>query len=319
MNALIDGYLDETLTPEEQATLAGWIKERPENARRFAEAVMLHDRLRSEVWAARDEDRPQRPAGTWGRRMRSVVATVGAAAAAVVVAAVLWYGSESSALAATRELNRIIAMSAQQSDRTFRITVEELALSPPQADREERARPPKPPMDGAVLHVRGGGQFVLVRQTAEGRPFVTGCNGRTSWAVKPDGPVRVSDDVTRFHRDVPGHEHQMPLVSVEEGLERLREAYETRLLPVETDEVGRDEEPSRLLVAVKKRGFRGPKRVEITYGVRTGHIRQMRFIEMPYGPERLTLRLTLVEQQDLGAAFFDHESHHEAERKVEAE
>lgn len=171
-----------------------------------------------------------------------------------------------------------------------------------------------------MLHVRGGGQFVLVRKTADGRPFVTGSNGQTSWAVRPDGPVRFSSDLTRFNRDLPGHEHSMPLSNIHEGLERLREAFDVQLLPVESgDEANIDDEPSRLIVAVKKRGFRGPKRVEVTYSVRSGLIRQMRFVEMPYGPARLTLRMTLVEEQPLGEAFFDHQSHHDADRTVEEE
>ena len=48
-------------------------------------------------------------------------------------------------------------------------------------------------------------------------------------------------------------------------------------------------------------------------------IRQMRFVEMPYGPERLTLRLTLAEERSLGADFFRHQSHHDPERVVEEE
>jgi hypothetical protein len=74
-----------------------------------------------------------------------------------------------------------------------------------------------------------------------------------------------------------------------------------------------------VLVAVKKRGHRGPQRVEITYEVETGLIRQMRFVEMPYGPERLTVRLTLEEEVHLGTEFFRHASHHGPERIVEEE
>jgi hypothetical protein len=45
----------------------------------------------------------------------------------------------------------------------------------------------------------------------------------------------------------------------------------------------------------------------------------MRFVEMPYGPDRLTLRMTLLEERPLGAKFFDHESHHDLSRTVEFE
>ncbi len=59
--------------------------------------------------------------------------------------------------------------------------------------------------------------------------------------------------------------------------------------------------------------------MEITYVMSTGQIRQIRFVEMPYGPERLTLRMTLVDERHRGAAYFDHESHHDPMRLVEFE
>lgn len=329
---LIDGYLDETLSSDEHELLNRWLKASPENAQQLAQATLLHDRLRSEhlaLDAAPEISRRARApvhlvelSRTGASALRlSRWATSAAIVAAMLLVAVLWKGfGESSASAAVVELNRIIAASAQPSDRTYQITLEEAALPLRQRERSESpesSRPPKPPMEGAVLHVRGGGQFVLVRKTADGRPFVTGSNGRTSWAVRPDGPVRFSSDLTRFNRDLPGHEHSMPLSDIHDGLEHLRDAFDVQLLPIESgDEANVDDEPSRLIVAVKKRGVRGPKRVEVTYSVRSGLIRQMRFVEMPYGPERLTLRMTLVEEQPMGANFFDHESHHDLGREV---
>lgn len=206
--------------------------------------------------------------------------------------------------------------------------MEEVALSRPPRERDRRPtgggpeerRPPKPAMDNALLHVRGGHQFVLVRTTATGELFLTGSNGRSSWAIRPDGPVRVSSDRTSFSRDLPGHEQSMALTDTEEALQTLRKAYDIQVLPVETapDDTSRSES-SRLLVAVKKPGNRGPKRVEITYVVNTGRILQMRFVEMPYGPESLTLRLTLTDESDLGPSFFEHTFHHAPERAVEYE
>ncbi len=327
---LIDGYLDETLSSDKHELLNRWVKASPENAQQLAQATLLHDRLRSEHLALDAAPEISRRAlapvldkstAASALRLSRWATSTAAIVAAMLLVAVLWKGfGESSASAAVVELNRIIAANAQPTDRTYQITLEEAVLPQRQRERSESPesnRPPKPPMEGAVLHVRGGGQFVLVRKTADGRPFLTGSNGRTSWAVRPDGPVRFSSDLTRFNRDLPGHEHSLPLSNIHDGLERLREAFDVQLLPVESgDETNIDDEPSRLIVAVKKRGVRGPKRVEVTYSVRSGLIRQMRFVEMPYGPERLTLRMTLVEEQSLGADFFDHQSHHDAGREV---
>ena len=129
--------------------------------------------------------------------------------------------------------------------------------------------------------------------------------------------MRYSRDLNRFNRDLPGHEHGMPLVNIHDGLERLRRAYDVQLLPVEDAESSAP--ATRLLVAVRHPRERGPKRAEISYEVKSGLIGQMRFIEMPYGLESLTLRLTLLTEESLDEHFFDHESHHEANRRVEVE
>ena len=329
---LVDGYLDETLSSEEHSSFVQWLHESPQNRQRFAEAALLHDRLRGEILAmsstapAMHPTTPEIVRSSSRGRKSSPAVFVGSVVTLALAMAVLWKGlAVTPASAAAGELHRLIVASAQATDRTYQISVEEVTVPRERNDRRpppESGRPPKPPLDSAILHVRGGHQFVLIRNTRAGLPFITGSNGRTSWAARPDGPVRVSSDLTRFNRDLPGHESSMNLINMEEGLAQLRSTYEVQLLPIETgDESGlrSADEPLRLLVAVKKRGVRGPRRVEITYVVATGRIRQMRFVDMPYGPERLTLRLTLVEERELGTAFFDHESHHAPERTVEKE
>ena len=326
---LIDGYLDETQSPEEHRALVQWLEETPEHRQQFVDSLLLHDRLRGELLAmsttalpfdanAIENTVPRR------RRLNSAKTVLGFVVTLVVLMAVFWRGvGETSASAAAIELNRLIKASAHATDRTYQICVEDVAVPPNRDDRRnpfDFGRPPKPPIDGAILHVRRGNQFVLIRKTSTGEPFVTGSNGRTSWAVRPDGPARVSTDLNRFNRDLPGHESGIPLINIEEGLEQLRGSYDVQLLPIERDDPDvQSDESLRLLVAVKKKGFRGPRRVEITYAVATGQIREMRFVGMPYGPEKLTLRLTLLEEQDQDALFFDHESHHARERIVEEE
>ena len=50
----------------------------------------------------------------------------------------------------------------------------------------------------------------------------------------------------------------MPLINITDGLDHLRQAYDIEVLPVEPadDDSAGTGEQSRLMVAVKKRGFR---------------------------------------------------------------
>ena len=357
---LINGYLDDCLTPDQQQSLKDWLKESPDNARQFASSVMLHDRLRGEMFAltamsgdsrfesvtvddgsvdeavsvARPEVSASDTRRTWsGFRPYSVVFV---AAFSLVFVAVLWRGTgDNSASASTTELKRIIAANAEPIDHTYQINMEnedpEIRQGvrrppPPPADRGRplhhrppHGRPPvPPPMNGAILYVRGGRQFVLVRKGLDGRLFTTGCNGKSSWSIGPEGPVRVSDDPNRFRRGVPGQSHSVPLVSIHEGLEGLLSAYdiEMRESPIQ---VG-DETCQQLIAVRRNASHLGPRKVEITYSVRTGRIQDMVFVDMPRSQQLpVIIHLQLIEERDLGADFFDHQAHHESGRSVRYE
>ena len=357
---LINGYLDDYLTPDQQQSLKDWLKESPDNARLFASSVMLHDRLRGEMFAltaisgdsrfesasvddgsvdeavsvARLSVSASNSRGTWrGFRPYSVVFV---AAFALVFVAVLWRGTgDNSASASTTELKRIIAANAELIDHTYQINMEnedpEIRQGgrrppPPPADRGRpphprppHGRPPvPPPMNGAILYVRGGRQFVLVRKGLDGRLFTTGCNGKSSWSIGPEGPVRVSDDPNRFRRGIPGQSHSVPLVSIHEGLEGLLSAYdiEMRDSPIQ---VG-DETCQQLIAVRRSASHLGPRKVEITYSARTGRIQDMVFVDMPRSQQLpVIIHLQLIEERDLGADFFDHQAHHEPGRSVRYE
>jgi hypothetical protein len=45
----------------------------------------------------------------------------------------------------------------------------------------------------------------------------------------------------------------------------------------------------------------------------------MRFVQMPFGPDRLDFRLSLMNEEVVPADFFEHASHHPPDRKVETE
>jgi hypothetical protein len=328
---LIDGYFDDTLTADQHAAFSAWIKADREHARIFAETTLLHNRLRDTL--AMDEssvaiDPPstlEAPRGWLGGSWltSSLARTTAAAAVLVVGLATLWINIDTpTASAAIRELDRIIVNSMRSKDRTFEIVVEDITTERrgKRSAKPESQRPPKPPLDGATLYVRSGNQFVLIRKTQEGLPFVTGSNGQQSWAINTRGPVRVSSDIHRFDHDLPGHETSVPLTNLHEGLQQLKYAYDLTFSALGPEEyLPEDGHEARLLIAVKKPNERGPQRVEIVYDSMTGGILRMRFVQMPYGPDRLDLRLSLVSEEELSSNFFEHTTHHPPDRKIEVE
>jgi hypothetical protein len=322
---LIDLYLDDSLSTEQQAQLNAWIKSDQQNARQFASRAMLHDRLRSELAVVDDDAKVVLPSKSQAiTRRRWPFALASTACAVLLAISLFWQAVDApSASAAMSELNRIIEASKMSVDRTFVISVLDAVVPPKHQDRgsPERRRPPKPSLDGAVLDVRGPDQFVLQRKTARGEWFITGRNETTSWAIRPDGPVRYSNDLTEFARDLPGHEDGLPINNLHDGLEALRTAYDLELETDSEAESNADNggETTRHMIARKKPGFRGAKRVEILYDEATGRISEMRFEQMSYGPQQISLTMTAAQEQAFPEDYFDHAHHHGSERVVEFE
>ncbi len=330
LHDLINGYLDDMLTAEQHATLSEWIQSDAVHARQFAEAIMLHDRLRNEfaflqeVQEANAIVESATIVQSKGFSLRSYSLMATAASLALIGFFFLWNNfGQSSVSAAMRELDRIIEKNVHFGDRTYRISVEDVVEPRRQGKHKsntEERRPPKVSLDGAIVHVRSGNQFVLIRKDVDGDPVITGSDGRTSWAVRATGSVRVSQDLNRFNRDLPGHENAIPLTNIHEGLAHLRQTYYVQFLPVGPEEYeDREGELYRMLVAIKKPKQRGPQRVEIAYESNSGCIRDLRFIQMPYGPDRLDLRMTFIEEHQLDSDFFEHFSHHALDRAVQLE
>lgn len=240
-----------------------------------------------------------------------------AALAASVLVMLFWFlPSRGAASAVAKELQRISQRTANAPDREFSIRVASQGTSrrkgryPVQA---ENTRPPKPSLDGAKLFVRGGRQFVLMRQMENKEWFITGSDRVSSWAIRPGSPVRVSDDLSRFYRDLPGHEHAVPLWNIDEGSSILLDAYYLSVEPAS--------ETTMKLIAIKRsKQSRGPFRFEIDYRADTGDIEYLRFYDMPYGPDHIPLlEMELVDSELLAPEFFSHQFHHEADRLVERE
>jgi len=317
--ALIDGYLDGMLTPEELTRLNACLASSADFARQFARAMLLHDRLRAvlQAEALGEPDIMPAPVERLRPRRRWTTTAAAALAASVLVAVGLWHGNAvPSASAAAVALDRVIEVAQQQIDRVYRIRVVDHGprgvQTPVFADRGGR----KPGVDGADLYVRGTNCFVLVLYFGNGTKFINGSNGEIGWSVPPTGRVHLSHDTRRFRRQVPGEDADLPFVDLERGLEGLRRDYRLELTAAD-DTPGAEPNCSRL-DAVKRHGP-GPECVRIWFDA-SGVARRIELTglrDSPSGPRSVTL--ALVEQRDLGPKFFDHASHHAADRPIDHE
>ena len=311
---LIHGYLDETLTAEQQVELANWIKESPEHSRQFAEAVLLHDRLRAEMLAGAVVENQHAVIANrssserlWVRR---VVALSTALCLTLALGLLFWQSVSSPVLAASDELQRIIQASEAALDRTYVVTA--LDEDVDSESLPSTVRGAKPSVDGALLHVRGPNQYVLMRYFDDGTEFITGSDGTTAWSVPPRGRVRVSSDATRFRGAVPGQQHAIPFIDMRNSLRQLQESYELDLSLETTPEGWRRMNATRRATATG-----GPKQVTLWYDAQSGTIHRMLLKRLPQargGPRNVLLQLT--DERDLGPAYFEHTSHHDTNREV---
>jgi hypothetical protein len=313
---LIDGYLDDLLSPAQEAELVAWIKSDPAQARQFARAVLLHDRLQAAVRAVDDLGDTDEPAAAIVVSRRPQLlrrrAALAAQAACLLLAAGLigWRLSGDRLLAANDELHRILRAQQEASTRTFLVTAldGEASLRSPVAPRGQ----PQPSADDAVLHVRGPDRYVLVRRFPDGTSFVTGYDGTHSWSVPPQGPVRVSTDPRRFRGALPGERHAIPFVDLRASLQQLEEAYAVRTLEKSSREGLRELQATR-----KGSAYGGPKSVTIWYDGQTRRIQAMLLDRLPQargGPRSVLLER--IDEADRGPDFFDHPAHHEPTREV---
>ncbi|MEZ5944303.1 MAG: hypothetical protein R3C18_23175 [Planctomycetaceae bacterium] len=311
---LIHAYLDDTLTAEQHVELANWIKASPEHAGQFAETILLHNRLRAEMLAG--DLLENQHAVVANRRssermwVRRVIALSTAVCVTLVLGLIFWQSVSSPVLAASDELQRIIQASEAALDRTYVVTALDEDIDSEALPSTVRGA--KPSVDGALLHVRGPNQYVLVRYFADGTEFITGSDGTTAWSVPPRGRVRVSSDPTRFRGAVPGQQHAIPFIDMRNSLRQLQESYELDLSLETTPEGWRRMNATRRATATG-----GPKQVTLWYDAQSGVIHRMLLERLPQargGPRNVLLELTA--ERDLGPAYFEHTSHHDTNREV---
>jgi hypothetical protein len=247
------------------------------------------------------------------------VTGLAAIAALILLGFFFWQGGTVTPVsAADVALDRMIEAASQPVVRAYRIRVTDPG--------PEGAAPPifsgaggrKPGIDGAELFVEGSDKFVLIRHFGNGTDFITGSDGKLGWAVAPQGHVHLSKDTRRFRRAVPGEHEEIPFSDLKSGFSELRRAYRLTLVAADDSEPERHGW-SRLDAVRRSPGRNGPEQVRIWFDA-AGVAHRIELVGMPQehgGP--VGVALELIEQRDAGPDFFEHTSHHDANRPVDWE
>lgn len=309
--SLVDGYLDETLSENQEMELINWLKSNPANAIEFAALIQFHNRLHDVVQIEKSinlqhfqqtqiiQDVKQTSLGNFWNHSTF---TAGIAGVFCLLSLVLW-GFLTSNASATYEIERLANSASSFQDRTYRI----ISLD----NEPEMTHDRQPGIDGATLHVKQPDKYVLIRKFPDNRLFITGSDGSISWAIPPDGAVRVSSNATRFMGSVPGNQHGIPFINLRSDLTQLKTSYNLDFLSI-------DKNGLHGISATKKSAqHRGPKKVEFWYDQNSGLIKKMIFTGMPQakgGPANVSAEL--VDNNNPPMIFFNHESHHLPDRKI---
>ena len=322
MHAMLDGTIDE----EGAAELSRAMEAEPTLAPALAQLAILHDALHRE----HHEAAMGRASASRMTRLTIVRRWLAAAAVLAVAGLLLWTTVSVTPTASAQATLARLAAAARTGDRTY--FIEAIAddgrerrgrrddAGPDRSDdgsRRGRGKADSVPIDGAVLVVRDPGQYVLRRTDADGRPVVTGCDGRTAWIVPAEGAVRVSGDLKRFSGALPGSRFELPFLNPHEGLAELAAHYDVLELKP-TPALGH---PMPRLIATRRSDARGgPKSIEIEFDPATAVIHTMRMDHLPQargGPR--SVEFTLADQLPRTDGFFSHDRHHDPSRPVLAE
>ncbi len=191
-SSLLRSYFDNELSQSELESLQAWLAKDPKHQVEFVQLGLLHNQLHGLVQAHLALLEDHQPARGWKQRLpvtgttRKLLA-VATLAAAMMLMLFTWRG-DGTAQAGQAELRKMIALSAQPVLRSYLIEVESHVVGGAKQKRRtaEDLRPPKPPLDGGQLYVRGALEFVLKRKTAEGRPLLPALMAtRVGWSHQP--------------------------------------------------------------------------------------------------------------------------------------
>ena len=250
-----------------------------------------------------------------GRRSFALAGGAGLAACLLVA----FFVTRPGTLSAAEALERIIESATQSIDRAYEIHVLEEYLQrrkPENLTEQQWLAESNENVDGAMLYVGGTDRHVFVRTLTDGRVKKSGCDGTESWAFREDGPVHVSDNLTRYRGKVPGQQQNIAFTDLYSQLTSLRDGYDVEL----GEPADQGSQNGRLVGHRKSREVRGPKSIEILFDRNDGTIHRMVLDGLPRGhggPKKV--ELVLVSQESLDDRFYSHAFHHDGERKIKRE
>ena len=248
-------------------------------------------------------------------RIYAIAGSLGLAACLLITFVVL----RPSPLSAANALERIIQSAARSFDRAYEIHVLEeyrQRANPENLSQQQRLAQSNENVNGAMLYVGGTDRYVFVRSLNDGRQRVSGCDGHESWAFRDDGPVHVSEDLTRFRGKLPGQQQSIAFTDLYSQLTSLRDGYDIEL----TEPADRENQIRRLVGHRKSRDVRGPRSIEVHFDRNDGTIHRMVLDGLPRGhggPKSVELRLVSRERVEEG--FYSHNFHHDGQRKIKRE
>jgi len=216
----------------------------------------------------------------WSRRGAMALAAMMLIAVGIFVIA---YRASPALASASDILNSL----AQPGDRTFRIHVEP----------SDAAQTSHHGLDRAMLYLRDGRAFVLIRYAFSGGEVVDGYDGRQSWRVRRGEVVETKGGPGAGGIPVPQLMAEMPFVDLSQTLRRVREDYIVEGFAAGAAYTG-GRSLSHLLARRKSPAVRGPETIEIWADARTGAPQRIVFDQAKFQgstePRRLIFEMISV-------------------------
>ncbi len=260
-------------------------------SRREARVARVMAVLRRPPGAAAPAPRAPRPRG--GRP----AARAAAAAALIIVGVLLLTSTEEVALAS---LEDILGALGRPGDRTFRIRVEGGDPGAPGPGARQR-----PGLDAALLYLRDGDQFVLIRTGPGGEKALDGFDGRASWRIRAGVVVEQAEGPGAGKIPVPSLMAEMPVADLRQTLATLRSGYTVERLDMAPLEEGGA--AFRHVFARKAaREAKGPGTIEIWADPATGMPRRVVFDQAKFqgSPQPRRLSFDLISERPLPQGWF---------------